>query len=67
MNRIATPDLLVHGCIKGDERYIFVHGDTDEDRQAIFKVAVRWAMNRELSFDFQDCEQLAERILRGVA
>ena len=48
--------------VKGCERYIFVYGDSDNERAETLRQFGRFASNTELSFTWYDAAVLSQRL-----
>jgi hypothetical protein len=61
---IESGALSVIALVKGEERYVFIFRDSQRDE--IRKMLGRFAMNRELSFDWYDAATVAHQIRQSV-
>ena len=61
----ASSDVLVTGCRKGREMYLFIYPDDPISIGQVMRTIGRWAADEDLSFDWSDaarcCQAVEER------
>ena len=60
MERITEAQVHVLRLDKGNERYVFMY--TKDHKTEVLHTLVRWAMDRELTFNWLDACRLATKI-----
>jgi len=61
--RKATEEIEVLALVKGAEYYVFLF--RENNREELFQVLGRFAVNPELSFTWWDCAVLCQRVREG--
>lgn len=63
MNRMESKQgINVVALVKGEERYVFLYGESGEDRKATLRILGQFATNPELSFTWYDAAVLSQKI-----